>query len=107
MLRFSCQARSKLETIVELRLQGLGKLTGNEKYTHELTIPVNKQGAFKYALQLIPQFKTVTDPTQPLRSSILLAITCLPCQPGYRKPCLEVAAREQQPRSAAVSLAEG
>ena len=67
VFKFSCQARSKLETILELRLEGLGKLSGNEKYTHELTIPANKQGAFKNALQLVPQFKSVTDPTQPLR----------------------------------------
>lgn len=67
VFKYSCQARSKLETIVELHLAGLGRLTGKEKYTHEITIPASKQGALKHALQLIPQFTKVTDPAQPLR----------------------------------------
>lgn len=67
VFRFSCQARSRLESMLELRLDGLGKLSGSETFTHELTIPANKQSALRNALQLVPMFGRMTDPTQPLR----------------------------------------
>ncbi|DBA78771.1 TPA: putative protein fap47 [Trebouxia sp. C0004] len=71
VFKYSCQARSRLESSLELRLEGLGKLTGAETFTHDFTIPASKQSALKNALQLVPQFTTVTDPTQPLRYKVI------------------------------------
>lgn len=67
VFKYSCQARSRLESSLELRLEGLGKLTGTETFSHDLTIPASKQSALRNALQLVPQFGSITDPTQPLR----------------------------------------
>ena len=67
VFKYSCQARSRLESTLELRLEGLGRLTGTETFTHDLTIPPTKQSTLKNALQLLPQFGSITDPTQPLR----------------------------------------
>ena len=67
VFKYSCQARSRLESTLELRLEGLGKLTGTETFSHDLTIPASKQSALKNALQLVPQFGSITDPSQPLR----------------------------------------
>ena len=67
VFKYSCQARSRLEGTLELRLEGLGRLTGTETFSHDLVIPVSKQSALKNALQLVPQFDNVTDPSQPLR----------------------------------------
>ncbi|KAL0021413.1 hypothetical protein WJX79_003538 [Trebouxia sp. C0005] len=71
VFKYSCQARSRLESSLELRLEGLGKLTGAETFTHDFTIPASKQSALKNALQLVPQFTSVTDPTQPLRYKVI------------------------------------
>lgn len=67
VFKYSCQARSRLESMLELRLEGLGKLSGSETFSHELTIPANKQSALRNAVQLVPMFGRMTDPTQPLR----------------------------------------
>ena len=67
VFKFTCQARSRLESPLELRLDGLGKLTGCETFSHELSIPASKQSALKSALQVLPDFDCVTDPSQPLR----------------------------------------
>ena len=67
VFKYKCQARSRLESILELRLEGLGKLTGSETFTYDLDIPANKQSALRNALQLVPQFGSMTDPSQPLR----------------------------------------
>jgi len=60
---------------LELRLEGLGKLTGAETFTHDFTIPASKQSALKNAMQLVPQFTSVTDPTQPLRYAMSVHLT--------------------------------
>lgn len=67
VFKYSCQARSRLESILELRLEGLGKLTGSETFTYDLVIPASKQSALRNALQLVPLFGSMTDPSQPLR----------------------------------------
>lgn len=77
VFKYSCQARSRLESSLELRLEGLGKLTGAETFTHDFTIPASKQSALKNALQLVPQFTSVTDPTQPLRYAMSMHLTIL------------------------------
>ena len=75
VFKYSCQARSRLESSLELHLEGLGKLTGAETFTHDFTIPASKQSALKNALQLVPQFTSVTDPTQPLRYAMAMHVT--------------------------------
>ncbi len=75
VFKYSCQARSRLESSLELRLEGLGKLTGAETFTHDFTIPASKQSALKNALQLVPQFSSITDPTQPLRYAVSKHLT--------------------------------
>ena len=67
VFKYSCQARSRLESTLELRLEGLGKLTGSEMFTYDLAIPASKQSALRNALQLVPLFGSMTDPAQPLR----------------------------------------
>ena len=92
VFKYSCQARSRLESTLELRLEGLGKLTGNETFTHDLVIPASKQSAFRNALQLVPLFGSMTDPSQPLRlfawpfawmevAYVVCAQPLLPCTP--------------------------
>ena len=68
VFKYSCQARSRLESTLELRLEGLGKLTGSETFTYDLVIPASKQSALRNSLQLVPLFGSMTDPSQPLRS---------------------------------------
>ncbi len=75
VFKYSCQARSRLESSLELRLEGLGKLTGGETFSHDLTIPASKQNALKNALHLVPHFTSVTDPTQPLRYAMSVHLT--------------------------------
>lgn len=67
VFKYSCQARSRLEGSLELRLEGLGRLSGTETFSHDLVIPASKQSALKNALQLVPQFDSIADPSQPLR----------------------------------------
>ena len=78
MFKYSCQARSRLESTLELRLEGLGKLTGNETFTYDLAIPASKLSALRNALQLVPQFGRMTDPSQPLRCAPCCALHCIP-----------------------------
>ena len=87
VFKYSCQARSRLESILELRLEGLGKLTGSKTFTHKLAIPANKQSALRNALQLVPQFGSVTDPSQPLRC-VLLLLPMSPSQQSYSCHCV-------------------
>ncbi|KAL3150260.1 Uncharacterized protein ABBQ32_000112 [Trebouxia sp. C0010 RCD-2024] len=93
VFKYSCQARSRLESTLELRLEGLGKLTGNESFTYDLAIPASKQSALRNALQLVPQFGRMTDPSQPLRS--------VPC---HALDASRAASQASCSHSAAVSL---
>ena len=52
VFKFTCQARSQIEEVLELPLEGLGHLTGNEEFTHTLDIPANKQSALRNALHV-------------------------------------------------------
>ena len=65
--RFACQARSKLEAHLDLRLEGLGRLTGAEVFSHELIIPSGKQSALGHALQLTLVPGCLKQPGDPLR----------------------------------------
>ena len=83
VFKYSCQARSRLESTLELRLEGLGKLTGNETFTYDLVVPATKQSALRNALQLVPLFGSMTDPSQPLRlfawPFALMEVVCVVC----------------------------
>ena len=65
--RFTCQARSKLEAHLDLRLEGLGRLTGEEVFSHELIIPPGKQSALGNTLQLTLVPGCLKQPGDPLR----------------------------------------
>ena len=65
--RFTCQARSKLEGHLDLRLEGLGRLTGQEVFSHELIIPPGKQSALGNTLQLTLVPGCLKQPGDPLR----------------------------------------
>lgn len=65
--RFTCQARSKLEDHLDLRLEGLGRLSGTEVFSHELLIPPSKQSALGHALQLTLVPGCLKQPGDPLR----------------------------------------
>ena len=75
--RFTCQARSKLEGHLDLRLEGLGRLTGAEVFSHELIIPPGKQSALGHALQLTLVPGCLKQPGDPLRWGRGLSGVCV------------------------------
>lgn len=68
--RFTCQARSHIEGALELRLEGLGRLTGHETFSHELVLPPSKQSALGNALQLTQVAGSPKQPNEPLRCAL-------------------------------------
>lgn len=89
VFRYTCRARSRLEEVLEVRLPGVGKVSGSDAFTHELIIPPSKQPALRRALQVTPvpisprdgahplAFKIVFEPLKTLVATVRGHLSCV------------------------------